>query len=645
MRDLGLALRLVRGAGRRDGARFALLVVGTAVATLGLLLGTVVPRVSSEAGGVLQARTVRTEGPGESARTELRVVTSSDELAGRPWTRVVVSGTGTDSPLPPGLAAWPAPGRSVLSPALAEALSTHPDARLSAPDPVAERIGPAGLTAPDEYVSYTAVPAGRPALSTGRAVSFGAPGDPVAATPAGLRAVELAVLVIGPASLFLVVLLRAAAAARRPRFRSLQVVGMSPRRCAKVFGWEMGATTGVGATLGVAAYAAMQGGLGRSGLLGRAWWPHQGAVSLIGGVVLVVVTTTVARWAARHTVLREARTRRTRGRPRRTGLTGLVLLAPSVACLAWLCARLATLPTDGGAPDSVALTSSVSTLAATVGLVLAAPVATAWAADVAARRAPRADVRLGLRGAAFHAGATGRLAALAAVVVVLAAYCSALLIALERDAAPAGPVTRIAIDVSTLSTSERDGLAALDLPATVVSTTATDASEVVMQVTTQAVPGVTATLHGALPSAPLTVGSRDDGLASAYAEQVAMVRAGLAVGTTLTLAALVVALLETWWSRRRTTAVLGAIGASSSALRIAAVTALAAPAVLAAGAGLVVGTLSGWATLAYWGTGSMIDARVPLAAAAPAVAVVAVTAAVGWLVGPRRVGRAALADR
>ncbi|MCR6649807.1 MAG: hypothetical protein NVV70_17315 [Cellulomonas sp.] len=74
MGDLRLALRLVRGGRRTEAVRLTVLAVGVALAVLGVLVGTTVPRVSADAasaaaraharrGGARCTHDVRAAGP------------------------------------------------------------------------------------------------------------------------------------------------------------------------------------------------------------------------------------------------------------------------------------------------------------------------------------------------------------------------------------------------------------------------------------------------------------------------------------------------------------------------------------------------------------------------------------------------------
>lgn len=69
----------------------------------------------------------------------------------RPVTVVVIAPVSEDSPLPPGVEAWPEPGEAVVSPALAEDLVGD---RADLFGPVAGTIGPEGLEVPRERRVY-----------------------------------------------------------------------------------------------------------------------------------------------------------------------------------------------------------------------------------------------------------------------------------------------------------------------------------------------------------------------------------------------------------------------------------------------------------------------------------------------------------
>src|SRR6476469_4217179 len=153
--DLRLALRLIRGAGRHEFVRLVATAVGVGLATFAVLAGLTAPRVAGKALDVVKARTpVLSDGP-VAGGSGLQVESSAATVGDRPWTRVIVSQTGPSAPLPPGVSQWPKTGTSVVSPALSELIQR--DAALAASlGPVErQRIGPAGLVAPDELFSYT----------------------------------------------------------------------------------------------------------------------------------------------------------------------------------------------------------------------------------------------------------------------------------------------------------------------------------------------------------------------------------------------------------------------------------------------------------------------------------------------------------
>lgn len=653
MRDLRLALRLVRGGGRTETVRLAVLTAGVALAVLGVLVGTAVPRVSSDAARAEAGRTRVVAAPDTPTTSDLRVLVSEDRLDGRRWTHAVVTGAGADTPVPPGLDAWPGPGETVVSPALGRALAAHPDVTLRGV--VAERVGAAGLTGPDELVSWTVLPAGSAALPTEPVIAFGGP-VVTSSTPTSVRKAEMVVLVLGPAALLLALGVRACAGARAPRTRALVLAGMGPRRCARVFGWEMGAVAAAGAAGGVLAARAVHPWLGSSGLLGRRWFADQGAAPAALEVLVVVAAVGIVVAVARRSVRAGARAGRGHHVPDgRVAVVAYAVGLPATACLAWLCVRLATHPGDAGAPDGAMVASMAATAAAALALLVAAPhavhVATSRVADRLAGRSGPPAVRVGLRGAGWHAHATGRCAALAAVLVMTSAYGTGLLVALDRDAHGAAP--GIEVDLAGTDAADRQALAGLGLTVADVQPAGDVASGtpwvdleagwVTFAAPEQTVADVTTRVHELLPHVALRVGAADADLVAYAEEQVGVVRSGLAVGTGLVSAALVVCLLQVWWSRRRTTASLAAIGMPRRAMRVVAVTQMTAPVVLTTGVGAVVGVLGGWTAVAYAGTAGMTDPQVVGAAVLPAVVAVVVVGAAAWVAGGRPAPVAALA--
>jgi hypothetical protein len=717
--DWLLALRLARGAGRPEAVRLVLLVLGVAAAVVGLLVGAAAPRVSAAAQLVEQAREGRSVGVAASD-SGLRLQESQLLVDGRRWSRVVVAGAGSGAPRPPGVASWPQAGHSLVSPALAAVLAASPDLRPLAPLPSGSRIGEEGLASPDELVSYTVLDSLTPAR--GPIGSFGSPGGATEGAPAGLRFAEILLLIVGPAVVFLFVLLRAAVRARRDRMWALTLAGMSPSRCERVFTREVTLVAMVGSLVGVGAYAVVQAPLGRSGLLGIRWWPSQGVLPAWAVLLVVLCTVAVVRLVGRRAIRRalvQARSDRSAAPEGSVAWWSTVyVLLPAVSCLAWLCVQAAN--ADGPVPDRAYLLGMAATLVAAVGLVLAVPHVVMGASGALAKHVHRPDVRLGLRRAGAAASQTGALVAALAVVTVATGVAAGLLLGTGTQVFGPSAATTMTLSLDGANQATRRVLA--DLPVTLVETSASkDGRQLSVDVaecpalvragwvtpsrcrdaaqlgwgaeltgdvavpltgggdTVIPVPAVTSDglwdvkvppadapwiLQAATGTVTLTVPrGTESGAARAllaaqaglaidaghtegqgpYEEQVGLLRAALAVGTSLSMAAFLIVALEVWWSGRRSTAMLYVLGAPRRAMRRATVVQLAFPLLVGGLAALLVATLAGWSIRAAWA--GAIDPGVPAAAAVPVVLAVVIALVVGWMAGRLPPSRSALVDR
>ena len=125
MRWVRLGLRLSVGSGRVGLLRAALMSAGAALGVFVVLASLATVSVASAQLRRAEARTPVHEKAGTNG---LRMIEIDDAIGGRPLRRTVVAGVTARAPRPPGLAAYPAPGQVVVSPALAELIRTDPRA-------------------------------------------------------------------------------------------------------------------------------------------------------------------------------------------------------------------------------------------------------------------------------------------------------------------------------------------------------------------------------------------------------------------------------------------------------------------------------------------------------------------------------------
>ncbi|GAA4702619.1 FtsX-like permease family protein [Nocardioides conyzicola] len=439
-RDVRLAITLVRGAGRRDAVRLVAMAFGVALAVYAALVGIAAPRVATAAHEVEVDRApVLSE---QSAAHGLRIQSASITVHDRVWTRATVTGAGSRAPRPPGVAQWPASGESIVSPALRDLAEADPDVAATIGPIAPATIGAAGLTGPDELFSYTAAGQEAGAHAPGQAdrrpvvTAFH---NPAAVTSGGLSflvVIELALLVLAPAAIFLLTALRLSAVSRSKRTFALGLAGMSPSRTARLYAWEMSVVAVAGFVVGTAAYETTQAPLGSSGWLGVYWWPDQGALGgaavLVAGVATVVVVNLTARRSMR---IEATRTRSQRGRRpgRISAAVGLVLGVPSVGFLAVVALNGWLHPSTRWTNDTFAGYIAVAVLAGVGAIIIGIPSLIAGLGDAAASRTGP-TFALGLRGAAYRVTTSRRLVAFVSCAVMLAGLSAAFLASLHRGA-------------------------------------------------------------------------------------------------------------------------------------------------------------------------------------------------------------------
>ncbi|MDG4788494.1 hypothetical protein O7626_21575 [Micromonospora sp. WMMD1102] len=300
-----LGLRLSVGSGRGGLLRTALMSSGAALGVLLVLGSLATVSVAGAQHERAEARTpVREEKP--ATPSTLRIYDISDAVGGRVLRRTAVVGATATSPRPPGVAALPAPGEMVVSPALRDLLGTDPRAAGRLPQRVIGTIGPAGLLAPDELLAYVGAPPAAPA-ETDRMLDehwpvtgFGHPlgyalGDltsgPDVFTPARILAGAFGLFVLVPFGVFLATCARLSASTRDRRIAALRLLGVSARQATLVNAVETGVVTLGGALLGLAGFAVLAP-LSEGWRIGRLHWYAADLavpVPLVVGMVAVTV--------------------------------------------------------------------------------------------------------------------------------------------------------------------------------------------------------------------------------------------------------------------------------------------------------------------------------------------------------------------
>jgi hypothetical protein len=463
-KNLGLALRLIRGAGPRDIVRTILMTVGIALSVAALMVGLSIPRALSAAATREAAREPVWGDPG-TGTTAMIVHSSGTAVGDVVWTQVQIEGGNENSALPPGLTELPAEGHSVVSPALARLLAAEPSRAL--PLGVVEansRIGTQGLTGPDEFLSYTRI---RPsALGGGTAdagpgrviVGYGGSASPGTGSPAlGLEAMFL---IAAPALLFLTLCSRLSLASRQARLASLRLIGVSRKRCAELFSTELVVVTAVACIAGLLLYAGSETQLSH-GALGITWFPSDTRVGWPVGLVVTVVFCALTGFVARRAMSRALHTEDESPESRRhggftlwAGLACMLLGGSFLGAVVWMTAsRTRSAPVLSTAVHVPLVMAA--TLALMLGLLLATPSGTPRLGLWLSKRGVPTSLRLGARIASGRP-AIGRhlMSALVATLMVMG-LSTAFLRSTYLDAVGDPSQVGLSVDLSHSTAEER----------------------------------------------------------------------------------------------------------------------------------------------------------------------------------------------
>jgi hypothetical protein len=405
---ISLGLRLTLNGGRQAVTRLAVITVAVALG-VGLLLITVAGINAVDAQNERYAWLETGIAPdsfavsdGGSAPDPLWWKIRRDTFDGDDIGRIDVAATGPGSPVPPGIAALPAPGEFYAWPALSELLSSTPSEQLGDRFGGTQvgTIGPSALPAPDSLliiIGHTVDDlAGRPdavqvtSISTtspsecGRNCAFGVgySSDGVA-----LVLAVVAVLLLFPVLIFIGSATRLSAATREQRFAAMRLVGATPRQVSVLSAVESSVAAAVGTAVGFGLFFALRPTIAAIPFTGAPFFTSDLSLSL-ADVVLVAVGVPVAAAVAARIALRRVQTsplgvsRRATPPPPRAWRT--IPLAAGIAELGYFAAV--------GRPDSTSgqLAAYVpGGLLIVAGLVLAGPWLTMLGARLMARRAGR----------------------------------------------------------------------------------------------------------------------------------------------------------------------------------------------------------------------------------------------------------------
>jgi len=391
------AARLSVAGGREAVARLVIIAAAVALG-VGLLL---VPLAGLNAAGAQNQRYAwlntaaapTTAGGGDPMLWLIR----GDYYHGRTIGRVEVAALGADAPVPPGIPRLPGPGEYYVSPALGQLLRAAPAAQLRDRFPGHEigTIGRTALPSPDSLLIVLGrTPADLKALGAKQVTQImtmtpSACGDCYIGFNADIVAVFLGVVaasLIFPVLIFIATATRLAAARREQRFAAMRLVGATPRQILLLSAVESSLAAAVGTAVGFGLFFAARPGLAEIPFTGERFFRTDLSLTTLDVLVVALGVPAGAVVAARL-ALRRVRisplgvTRRVTPSP--PGAWRVLPLACGLAELAYFIGRR---------PDSTngQLTAYLSGfLLILIGLVLAGPWLTMFAARTLAGRASR----------------------------------------------------------------------------------------------------------------------------------------------------------------------------------------------------------------------------------------------------------------
>lgn len=456
---LRLAVRVVRGGGRIALVRMALTVVGVLLGIQCLLVVHAIP-------SILHARTDRAAArlptfAHDPNSVPIHFAIIEDTHHGRLWTRVLVAGD-SGAPAPPGLTSLPAAGTTIASPALASA-ANDPVVAARLPN-VRGVIANSGLEGPGEYISYTGVRVSDLPAGGEPGAGFGGASSLVPDRPStGAVTLELLLMILVPACIFLTVVARLSSATRRRRLAALRLIGASRREVRTIAAIESAVPGVLGALLAVLTFPLTNLALAHSNAVGSQYFPHDGALSAglaisvvaAAGLVSAAVGSGVS-WRARGTV-----SSRAGERSRRPGWLAVLPFLAGVAMLASL--QLVVGTSNRVEPAKVTVAAIALAL---LGLLLAMRPITLWCANLLSHTVRSLPVRLGLARFQYEPDGALRTVNGLLALVMIAALGQAVLFDFRESSGVDQAKVQLGISGSTLQNPAQRAAAA-QLPAEV----------------------------------------------------------------------------------------------------------------------------------------------------------------------------------
>jgi len=249
-----LGVRLAVAGGRRNAALLAVTAVAVAAGTALLLLALcVAPAIQARADRTAWLSPIfgPTAGPvvaADSPVPHTTVMTTRDYFGRWPIDVAALVGSGPDAPLPPHLAALPAPGEALVSSALAELMADEPELA-GRYGQVTGTLDPHSLAGPDTLLAVRGARPSDVSFYEPAVTAFPTRGDTPELTSI-VRVVLLlaAVALLGPIALLIAMTTRLTAATRDRRLAALRLAGATNRQVAQLAAVES-TLAGVGGVL------------------------------------------------------------------------------------------------------------------------------------------------------------------------------------------------------------------------------------------------------------------------------------------------------------------------------------------------------------------------------------------------------------
>ncbi|GAA2683338.1 hypothetical protein GCM10010412_069030 [Nonomuraea recticatena] len=297
---MSLTWRLLRGGGRR-GMLSTWLTLGAVVISTGLLLFAVSANVAFSGRADRGAWRNPVQATGQPVAIEAG---RADYVGDRQITVVDLAALGPKAQPPPGMARFPAPGETWLSPALAELARKLPGDQLAGRfSDVTGVLGEAALVHPEELVAVVGHERDAPAMTVSRGDSLRGDISPtkvdsLAGVPSedaeGYRILALiaSVLMVVPLLVFGGAAARLTVARRDQRLAALRLVGATPGQVVRMTVAEAMIVAFAGAVLGTVLYGLAVPLLTRIRIGGGPWFASDllpGPLVVLGVLVAVPV--------------------------------------------------------------------------------------------------------------------------------------------------------------------------------------------------------------------------------------------------------------------------------------------------------------------------------------------------------------------